>query len=172
MAESPAHIGSLIDSLATRYRWQKRFTRSQLWEKWPEIAGDAISKHSWPLKFRERDVLVIAVSDSVWMQQLSLQKLVILDAINRGLPPEAMIRDLHFTLGNIEEAKRAFMPATHASKKPESLETNNISLEMRRRIEQEAKAVTEPVRDEELRQALQQMYRKSRLRLISEAGQS
>ena len=101
VSSDPALIGSLIDQIASRYRWQRRFSRRAIWKSWNELTGYAISEHSWPLKFRENDILVIAVSDSVWMQQLSLQKFTVLDALNRRLPPESRIRDIRFEIGNI-----------------------------------------------------------------------
>ena len=163
---SPAPIESLIGKIASRYRWQKRFARRIIWKSWPEVAGEAMARHSWPWKFRERDVLLIAVSDSVWMQQLSLQKLAILDALNQLLPPEGMIRDIRFEIGNIEEVRTSHIPASLRNKRKDHAVRHSeaASSDITRTISARAEALTEPVRDAELKKMLQQVYLKSRLK--------
>ncbi len=171
MSSSPVQIGSLLDGLATRYRWQKRLSRNTIWQQWPEIAGEAIAKHSWPMKFKERDVLVLAVSDSVWMQQLSLQKLMLLEAINRTLPPESMVRDLHFTMENIDQVRKNHSATTSAPKAHSEtvcIQPEKIPETEKQNINQHAKAVTEPVKDEELKEVLQRAYVKSRFRQFAD----
>ncbi len=175
MSSSPVQIGSLLDGLATRYRWQKRLSRNTIWQQWPEIAGEAIAKHSWPMKFKERDVLVVAVSDSVWMQQLSLQKLMLLEAINRTLPPESMVRDLHFTMENIDQVRKSHAATTSAPKTNSEtlyIQPKNIPESEKQDIDQHAKAVTEPVEDEELKAVLQRAYIKSRIRQLADGSKN
>ncbi len=169
MASSdPAPIGTLIGQLASRYRWQRRFSRMAIWKSWRELTGDAISEHSWPLKFRENDILVIAVSDSVWMQQLSLQKLTVLESLNRMLPPESRIRDIRFEIGDIDEVRKNFMPvsARHMadSEAMGKIHSTEVSAEKDRQVKEQAQALTEPVQDRELKKMLEQIYRKSRMK--------
>ncbi len=166
---SPAPIGHLIGLLASRYRWQSRFCRKTIWTHWPEIIGDMIAQHSWPLKFKERDVLVVAVSDSVWMQQLSLQKLTMLDAINSRLPQEGMVRDIRFKIGDVDEVRKMHMPASlsvdkSAGRGSAGISEADIPEEIRQEIRGQAQALTEPVRDEELKKMLMKVYIKSRLK--------
>jgi len=166
---APSPLKKLIEQLASRYRWQKRFSRRNIWKSWQEIAGKTMAEHAWPRKFRERDVLVITVSDSVWMQQLSLQKLTILDSLNKLLPPEGMIRDIWFETGNIHEVRRSHTPLSLKKEKiagPNHKTGRILSVpeKTRQRIIEHAEALTEPVRDSELKDMLQRVYLKSRLK--------
>jgi predicted nucleic acid-binding Zn ribbon protein len=166
VSSDPAPIGTLIGQLASRYRWQRRFSRRAIWKSWRELTGNAISEHSWPLKFRGNDILVIAVSDSVWMQQLSLQKLTVLESLNRMLPPESRIRDMRFEIGDIDEVRKNFMPvsARHAAdaKAMGKNHSTELSHENTRQVKKQAEALTEPVRDRELKKMLERVYLKSR----------
>lgn len=127
------------------------------------------------MKFKERDVLVLAVSDSVWMQQLSLQKLMLLEAINRVLPPESMVRDLHFTMKNIDQVRKRHAATTSAPKTNSEtvhIQPEKIPKTEKQDIDQHAKAVTEPIKDEELKAVLQRAYIKSRIRQLVDSSKS
>ncbi len=128
-----------------------------------------MAQHAWPRKFRERDILVIAVSDPVWMQQLSLQKLAVLDALNRLLPPEGMIRDIRFEIGNIDQVRRSHIPSSLRNSSdrqalPQAASHEPACSKIPPAIKAQAEALTEPVKDQELKNLLQQAYLKSRQR--------
>lgn len=155
--KTPVLIGTLIDDLASRYSWGHHFSRRTVWKSWLEIAGDAIAGHAWPLGFMEHNILVVAVSDSVWMQQLSLQKLTLLKALNRSLPPESSIRDIRFRLEDVNDVRLRYMPTSRAAETCRVLLPSDVEKE----IHEHAEALTEPVRDGELRKILRDVYVKS-----------
>ncbi len=157
----PVQIASLLSGLASGPKWQRRFERSILWREWKTIAGDAISSHAWPLKFREGDVLIVTVSDSVWMQQLSLQKLSLIDAINARLSPESHIRDIRFELGSVKETMRATRSSPFRQTETGRTATMRHSdTEAPPELIKQAEELTGHVKDSELKDILKRIYLK------------
>ncbi len=160
---NPVPIASLLSGLSSGPKWQRRFERGILWREWPQIAGDAISDHAWPLKFVEGDVLVVTVSDTIWMQQLYLQKLMLIDAVNARLSPESCIRDIRFELGNLEETMRSTRSSRVRRKETGKTARQRCSgSEPPPELVKQAEALTGHVKDQELKKILKRIYLKSR----------
>jgi hypothetical protein len=87
-------------------RWKIFFPRRIIWQKWEEIVGEVVSKNAWPWYFRDVDCLVVAVSDNIWMQQLTYQKTFILEKLNEDLPQGSKLKDLRFFLGDVSEVRK------------------------------------------------------------------
>ncbi len=64
---------------------------SRIWEK---VMGDSIGRNAEVLSFK-RGLLKIKTSNSVWRNELSLQKMEIIDQLNAELNEEK-IRDIRF----------------------------------------------------------------------------
>lgn len=91
---TPASISHLLDKLIKQKNWSKKIKQHTVFELWPEVVGKDIAQRTCPYVIRG-SILWIRVSDSVWMQQLHLQKPLILEQINRRLKG-AVISDLRF----------------------------------------------------------------------------
>lgn len=63
--------------------------------RWPEIVGAEIAKRTRPECIRN-NTLVIRVASSVWAQELSFQKEIILRRLRRLYPEHDMVHDIHF----------------------------------------------------------------------------
>jgi hypothetical protein len=74
----------------------------RVWDIWEEVVGPQIAGKTRPEALRN-GVLVVSVTSSVWMQELSFMKQKILDRINQTLAP-ATIREIRFKLGDIRQA--------------------------------------------------------------------
>ena len=74
----------------------------RVWDIWEEVVGPQIAGKTRPEALRN-GVLVVSVTSSVWMQELSFMKQKILDLINQTLAP-ATIREIRFKLGDIQQA--------------------------------------------------------------------
>jgi hypothetical protein len=74
----------------------------RVWDIWEEVVGPQIAGKTRPEALRN-GVLVVSVTSSVWMQELSFMKQKILDRINQTLAP-ATIREIRFKLGDIQQA--------------------------------------------------------------------
>ena len=101
---TPASISQLLDKLIKQKNWSKKIKQHTVFELWPEVVGQDIAQRTCPYVIRG-SILWIRVSDSVWMQQLHLQKPLILEKIN-GRLKGAVISDLRFqvdsSLGGVD----------------------------------------------------------------------
>lgn len=89
-------IAALIGELVQKRRWEKVLHRHQLFECWEVLVGLDLSLQAWPVVLRGT-VLWVGVHDSVWMQQLTLQKQQLLEIINQQLGEDG-ITDIRFKL--------------------------------------------------------------------------
>ncbi len=83
-------------------RWKIFYPRRVIWSKWKEIVGEIIAENAWPWYFRGEDVLVVAVSNNIWMHQLSFERNIIIENINALLPKESHVSEIVFLIGDIE----------------------------------------------------------------------
>jgi predicted nucleic acid-binding Zn ribbon protein len=86
----------ILHSLLVGKKWQKRIELHQVFLFWVEAVGREIASHAEPVVIHGT-VLWIGVSDSVWMQQLHLQKMLLLEKLNSRLK-EDKLSDLRFQL--------------------------------------------------------------------------
>lgn len=96
MLTKPEPIGSIIDSFLKRRGLSKKIKQHQLWEIWAELVGQAVAKEAAPLRI-QRNMLVVEVTNSAWMQELVFLKPRILAKIKDSLP-EAGITDIRFEI--------------------------------------------------------------------------
>ncbi len=114
-------------------------SRRQLIQKWPNIVSKTISAHSRAEKV-VGSVLYILVDSSVWMNELSANKAVLLQKINARLPGGApRIEDVRFR--QCSWAKEISQPA-----KAEAPEIKPTPAELNKR-----KLILEAVKDPDLR---------------------
>ncbi len=89
-------IGNLMAALVADRNWAKALNRHRLFEFWEETVGRDVAAHARPKVIRKQ-VLHVEVTDSVWMQQLHLQKGSLLASLNRRIGEEDLT-DIRFTL--------------------------------------------------------------------------
>lgn len=89
-------IANLLATMVADRNWLTVLNRHRLFEFWGEAVGREVAAHARPKVIRKQ-VLHVEVTDSVWMQQLHLQKGCLLDALNRRLGPDGL-SDIRFTL--------------------------------------------------------------------------
>jgi hypothetical protein len=82
--ETPAELGSLLSSILTQKHWQQRLQIHQVFVFWDELVGPEIARQAQPQVIRG-DVLWVAVSSSIWMQQLQYERYHLLELINARL---------------------------------------------------------------------------------------
>ena len=151
----PSQVSAIIEELGLRFGWGPRLSRRLIWESWEEIVGPQVALHAWPERFRERDTLVVVVSDSVWMQHLSYQRQLFLESLNARLSSMAGIKDITFVLGNVAEVRSLWnMPKKEENVLPKA------DIRLPDSAVRAAEDMMEPIRDEELRQAMTRLYLK------------
>lgn len=82
--KKPESINSLLDGIIARKKWSGKLDLHQVFFFWEEVVGRDIALWARPSIIRGR-ILWIAVVDSVWMQQLYMQKILLLEKINERL---------------------------------------------------------------------------------------
>ena len=152
----PSKVAGIVKDLALRYGWGARLSRGMIWDVWEEIVGPQVAIHAWPERFTERDILVVAVTDSVWMQQLCFQRQLLIDKLNACLPSGARIKDIRFVLGDVAEVRSRWF--FHKAPKRDMLKKGKVRLP--KRVLDAAEDMMEPLRDQELRQAMTDLYLK------------
>lgn len=107
-AKRQKHAVQAADILAAaleKRHLTKKVQEYSFFPQWQEIVGPEIARVAVPEKISRGRVLVLRVIDSVWAQELSLQKQEILDklfAANTG----AVIEDINFVSGNPKLKKK------------------------------------------------------------------
>ena len=142
-------ISSVLNGLFSKRNWQKRVGLHQVFRFWDEAVGGDIADHARPAVIRG-DVLWVEVSDSVWMQQLHLQKIDLLELLNRRLDDEKLA-DLRFQLARGRRKEEAHPVSFEAKPK--------VSVATERRKEFEA--LFGSVDDPEIRKSMMSLWEKS-----------
>ena len=84
VSNSPTDLGSLLATVLTQKDWQRRMRLHQVFLFWDEVVGSEIARHAQPQVIKG-DVLWLAVSDSIWMQQLQFERHHLLKLLNARL---------------------------------------------------------------------------------------
>ena len=117
--EKIIRIDSLFAELFKKRQWDKRLALHAVFKNWPQVVGPEIAERTEPQVIRGT-VLWIAVSDSVWMQQLHLQKQALLEQINANVRGSEKISDIRFQIDAVlgEEKVVAESPKPVAAPQP------------------------------------------------------
>jgi hypothetical protein len=92
----PVEISRLLSSVFEKRKWRSKLELHKVFEFWDRTVGKEIAAVAQPSLFRGH-VLWVKVKDSIWMQQLHLQKILLLENINKQLDGEELT-DIHFQL--------------------------------------------------------------------------
>ena len=95
-SRKPVEIGQLLTSVFANKQWLSKLELHKVFEIWDRTVGREIGAVAQPSLIRGR-VLWVRVADSVWMQQLHLQKILLLEKINDQLQNDKL-NDIHFQL--------------------------------------------------------------------------
>ncbi|MCG2712646.1 MAG: DUF721 domain-containing protein [Candidatus Omnitrophica bacterium] len=93
----PVAIKELIDQFFKEHKKAGESLQSLIIEKWQQIMPENANKHSKPITIKNK-TLIIAVSNSAWLHQLTLKKIEILNTIKDMLNTEDII-DIRFKIG-------------------------------------------------------------------------
>lgn len=144
----PAVVSDLLSSLLRGTPAELRLKEGRIWLVWEDAVGSRIASHAQPAAFRN-GVLTLHVDSAPWLQQLNFLKKDLIGKVNAELEEE-MVTELQLKGGKI----RAASPA--ASPKP--VQRRELSEDERHWIADQ----TEPLRDPDLRAALENLMRRDR----------
>jgi hypothetical protein len=140
----PEEISRLLSSVFENRKWRSKLELHRVFEFWDRTVGKEIAAVAQPSLFRGH-VLWVKVKDSIWMQQLHFQKILLLKKINNQLSDEKL-SDIHFQLNN----------SLSAPPEPESKESKPVFLD--KREEQEFDQLISFLENDELRASLKSLW--------------
>ena len=104
-SHSPTSASSILQNLLNRRKNLKhKMSQYENFSSWNEIVGDDLAKISFPEKIISNKILSIKVLDSVWGQEIILNKQKILDQLNRNWK-DVYFEDLRISVGSPKDFK-------------------------------------------------------------------
>ena len=99
----PKSVGDILQQLIHTTPLGKVLDQARIWESWPQLAGENLSKHGRPAGVKEQR-LRVEVDSSAWMHKYSYCKWEIIRRINRMAGYE-FVSDIFLILMTEEEAE-------------------------------------------------------------------
>lgn len=87
-------LQKLLGSLEHQDRWKGQRQFQQLLACWSDVVGEAVAAQTRPVSIQRR-VLYVATSSAVWAQNLSFERLRIVEKLNARLP--VGVTDIRFS---------------------------------------------------------------------------
>ena len=92
-------FGTILAGVAHRLGLESKLVEARLRRHWPEIVGEPISAHTRPDQIRFKKLYVF-VHNSVWLQQLTFLKPVLLQKIN-SMAGEPLATEIVLRIGDV-----------------------------------------------------------------------
>lgn len=140
----PLPVAALLETIFAGKPLQKRLREARAWQFWSEAVGAHIASKATPVSFRD-GVLTVRVSNSPWMQQLSLMKSDIISSLNAAIG-ELLVIDIFFKQGTVSRTASE-LTAEPAAKR-------SLSDRERKSLAESTASVADP----ELREAFMSLF--------------
>src|SRR3972149_3138722 len=101
-----APLSSILDAFLESLRIPHVTFLVSLRKKWPEIAGQLVSRNAIPLSLRN-GVLTIVVRNHAWAQELRMSKATMIGSIRETAGERIPGSDIRFTVGSIASVEEA-----------------------------------------------------------------
>jgi len=137
-------INRLLSAVFENKKWRSKLELHRVFEFWDRTVGKEIAAVAQPSLIRGH-VLWIKVKDSIWMQQLHLQKMLLLENINKQLDGEKL-SDIHLQLDS----------SLSTPPEPENKKSKPVSLDKRQ--EQEFDKLIGFLENDDLRGSLKSLW--------------
>ncbi|MBF0188385.1 MAG: DUF721 domain-containing protein [Magnetococcales bacterium] len=155
-ASDPEELGSLIRSLADRALRHPHARASRIWQRWPEVVGEQMAKHTEPYRLIG-GVLTVRADSPVWVTELNHLKGALMEKLKQASFQE--VTDIRFRTGVLRYTWRS---GRHRLRRPKPL-----PIATRTEIDWAEKTVDQ-VEDEALRRAIYRVVLKGKVRLRRE----
>ena len=142
--QKPVEISQLLSTVFENRKWRSKLELHSVFEFWNKTVGKEIAAVAQPSLIRGH-VLWVKVRDSIWMQQLHFQKLLLLENINGQLDNEKF-SDIHFQLDS----------SLSAPLEPESEKPKPVVLDKKQ--EQEFDKLISPLENDDLKASLKSLW--------------
>lgn len=139
------HIKEVIDNVFTTSAIPIDVDDIRIWKLWDGVVGKKIAKHARP-SWIKKGVLLVKVTDSVWLQELEFKAETIKERLNSKLQREA-IKKIRFRVGTYKDSKQI------NKKRAKQENDQDFTLEKQREMEE----ILARIRDKDLRSSLRQI---------------
>ena len=136
-------FGSILAGLAHRLGLESKLFEARLRRQWPDIVGEPIATHTRPDQIRFKK-LTIFVHNSVWLQQLTFLKPVLLQKVNT-MAGEPLVTEIVLRIGEFASNRLAVAEVTNREPPPRQPTAELLS---------EATLHTKDIQDQALRDHL------------------
>ena len=102
------HIKEVVDNIFTTSPLKMNLDDVRIWKVWDGVVGERIAEHARPSWIR-KGVLMVKVTDSVWLQDLEFMAEMIREKLNSRLQREA-IRKIRFKVGESTSDRKTALP--------------------------------------------------------------
>lgn len=102
------HIKEVVDNIFTTSPLKMNLDDVRIWKLWDGVVGKRIAEHARP-SWIKKGVLMVKVTDSVWLQDLEFMAEMIREKLNSRLQREA-IRKIRFKVGESTSDRKATLP--------------------------------------------------------------
>lgn len=92
-------FGSILAGVAHRLGLESKLFEARLRRQWPDIVGKPIAAHTRPDQIRFKKLYVL-VHNSVWLQQLTFLKPVLLEKVN-AMAGEPLVTEIVLRIGEV-----------------------------------------------------------------------
>lgn len=143
-------VGHLLTAISREKNWTDRLGLHVVFLCWNDAVGGDVARRAQPQVIRGT-VLWVNVTDSVWMQQLHLEKATLLDRLNRRICGAKKLTDIRFRLAGSRErtVDGGPLPTPRPPKRPPDPQKAR-----------EFEELLESLGDEEAKEVLRRFWRK------------
>ena len=143
--KSFTHIKEVIDDIFAASALPIDFDDIRIWKLWDGVVGKRIAQHARP-SWIKKGVLLIKVTDSVWVQELEFKAETIKERLNKNLQREA-IKRIRFRVGAPLDSRQM------GKERPQKVHIQDISLAKQGKMEE----ILARIKDKELRSSLREI---------------
>ncbi len=143
------HIGEVVKDLLGTSALPINLSDARIWRVWDGVVGEKIAGHARPSTIN-KGVLLVKVTDSVWLQELEFMAEEIRARLNEKLKREA-VRKIQFRVGAPQQSAE---PDTEKS-------TRDIDHDLSPGTEKEMNQILARVKDKELRSSIRQFLKQA-----------
>ena len=94
------HIKDIISNIFSTSAISVDFDDVEIWRLWDSAVGDKIAEHARPSSIK-KGLLVVKVSDSVWLQELEFMAETIKEKLNSSIQRQS-VKKIRFKLGKYQ----------------------------------------------------------------------
>lgn len=96
MVKKMTHIGSILGNALNNFRPSSDTGMTKIWKLWDNALGNVTAREAKPGAFRD-GILIVHVSNSVWLQHLTFLQEQIKADLNNALG-DSLIKELKFKI--------------------------------------------------------------------------